>query len=529
MARDGLSAPVRALVVCGVLGLAVLSLAPALCRAQDDPALAARLAVQTALQQGREQLLRGNFQAAVYTLEAQIARIDGSREYLSTLRDAYRGYIKELRLANKNADADEYLKRLRILDPGAVLDPALARNAAAKEPAPKPQPTARGKIDERAEDPFRPENHKPLAAQSLWKQADTEFDNKHYEAAARLFEQAYQIEPQATAGGMERWAYCKLYRVAQLLNQPAAERPPPADLEREVRVALAMAPRLETAGKDLLGKIRDRGEAPAVAAPAVAVRHLGKQADGTSVSETANFRIVHNQSRELVEKVAQVAEETRTAMYRKWVGEVPAEWQPRCDIVLHANGQDYNRATGKPADWPGHSTIRSDAGRVVGRQIDLRCDAQGLLNGPLPHETTHQVLADQFGGTAVPRWADEGMALLSESRDRIDQHLRLLPRYQQDLQLLTLRQLLNLNDYPERRYLNAFYAESASVVEFLIKLKPDNGPSTFLQFVLEAGRYGPETALKRVYNIQDFNQLEQSWQRYALGKISPAGYAERDH
>jgi hypothetical protein len=128
----------------------------------------------------------------------------------------------------------------------------------------------------------------------------------------------------------------------------------------------------------------------------------------------------------------------------------------------------------------------------------------------------------------VPRWADEGMALLSESRDRIDQHLRLLPRYQQEMQLLTVRQLLNLNDYPERRYLNGFYAQSASLVEFLIKLKPDNGPSAFLQFVLEAGRYGPETALKRVYNIQDLNQLEQSWQRYALGKISPAGYAERD-
>jgi hypothetical protein len=523
MARDGLSAPVRAQVV---LGLAVLSLVPTLCRAQDDPAVSAKLAVQTALQQGREQLLRGNYQTAVYTLEAQIARIDGSREYLSALRDAYRGYIKELRLANKNADADEYLKRLRILDPGAVLDPALAHAAAGKDATPKAMPTARGKIDERAEDPFRAENHKPLAAQSLWKQADAEFDNKHYEAAARLFEQAYQIEPQATPGGMERWGYCKLYRVAQLLNQPAAQRPPPSDLEREVGVALAMAPRLDAAGKDLLAKIRDRGEAPA--APAVAVRHLGRQADGWSVSETANFRILHNQSRELVEKVAQVAEETRAAMYRKWVGEVAAEWQPRCDIVLHANGQDYNRATNKPADWPGHSTIRSDSGRIVGRQIDLRCDAQGLLNGPLPHETTHQVLADQFGGGTVPRWADEGMALLSESRDRIDQHLRLLPRYQQDMQLLTMRQLLQLNDYPERRYLNAFYAQSASVVEFLIKLKPENGPSTFLQFVLEAGRYGPETALKRVYNIQDFNQLEQSWQRYALGKVSPAGYAERD-
>ena len=45
----------------------------------------------------------------------------------------------------------------------------------------------------------------------------------------------------------------------------------------------------------------------------------------------------------------------------------------------------------------------------------------------LPHEATHVVLAGQFGDQPVPRWADEGMAVLTEPRDKIDRHLRNLP------------------------------------------------------------------------------------------------------
>src|SRR5437588_652480 len=78
------------------------------------------------------------------------ARFNGSREYLATLRDAYRAYIRELRLANKEAEAAEYLKRLRILDPGALLDGSVARGANPQPApeAPRPTPTARAKIDD---------------------------------------------------------------------------------------------------------------------------------------------------------------------------------------------------------------------------------------------------------------------------------------------------------------------------------------------------------------------------------------------
>src|SRR5437764_2548178 len=64
-----------------------------------------RLAVQAAMQKGSELLLRGEYGAAVDVLESQLAQIDGSRVYLNLLRDAYRGYVKELRLARRDGDA----------------------------------------------------------------------------------------------------------------------------------------------------------------------------------------------------------------------------------------------------------------------------------------------------------------------------------------------------------------------------------------------------------------------------------------
>jgi hypothetical protein len=532
MARDGLSLPVRAGALLGILSF--LPLPPAVAAppgAEREGAIASTLAVQTALQQGRDQLLRGNAQAAVYVLEGQLARINGSREYLTVLRDAYRACIKELRLAGKDADAEEYLTRLKILDPGAGLDPRLGQPAtppapptAATAEAPKAVPTARGKIDD---DPFDPANAARHPGRSLLEQAEREFADRRFDGAARLFEQASQAKQEFSADNNDQWAYCKLHGVVQQLNQPAAGGPSYPDLEREVGVALALAPRLDDYGKGLLHKIQDRraGAPSAETAGPAAVRHLEGQAGGWAVAETANFRIYHNQPRELVEKAAQAAEATRDAMHRKWLGEAAEPWSPRCELYLHATAQDYSRATGAPASSPGHSTIRSEGGRVLSRRMDLRCDHADLLVAVLPHETTHVVVAGKFGPSPVPRWADEGMAVLTEPKDKIDRHLRKLPHYHQDQMLLSVRQVMLLNDYPEAHYVGAFYAESVSLVDYLSREK---GPQEFALFLREGLQGGYEAALQRHYGIHDYNELDQRWRKFAFGEgASAAGVAER--
>jgi hypothetical protein len=545
MARDGL----RLLACAGV----ALGLLPCLSAAPPDSAeakLRTQLAVQAALQQGRDHLKRGNYQAAVYVLETQVARLDGNREYLNALRDAYRGYVRELREAHRDNEVPTYLGRLLILDPGASIEqaapaapkappPTLAGLAGATAPpgkpasapalvlppTPRPAITARGKEDD---DPFAEANGRHAGeARLLVRRADDEFALDHFEAAGRLYEQANRADRNSTADCQDRWAYCKLFAVVQALNRPGAGAG--ADLEREVRQALSMAPKLGEFGKKLLLKIEDRRGQPggaarrADAAARVEVRH-GEREGQWNVAATANFRVLHNQPRETAERVARIAEATRSAMSRKWFGEEAAPWGQPCKVYLHASTQDYTRATQAPPQSPGHSRMQREGERVVLREVHLRCDEAHMLDSVLPHETTHVILAGRFGPHDVPRWADEGMAVLSEPRERIELHLRNLPLHRRDRTLFNVGQLMRMGEYPEPRYIGPFYAQGVSLVEFLSQR---NGPQVFARFLREGLDGGYEPALRKYYNVRDFAELEREWQRHAFGGEASASVADK--
>jgi hypothetical protein len=507
MARDGLIAFGCALVMAAAGSLAPVSAAPT---EEKDSAITAALAVQTAMQQGRDHLLRGNHRAAVYVLEAQLAKINGNQAYLDLLAQAYRGYIKELRLANQEAQAQLYLRRLSILDPGAVLSASPAP-AVAETKAPAPAPAAPA-VTVRGSRPEDPDNRK--LARELVTRAEREFKDRRYPEARVLFEQAHQTDQSSIQGSEERWAYCKLHHVVTEINQLPAGNPDWNALEDEVRRALQLAPRLDY-GKQLLDEIAKRRHD----GTAVAVRHGARNADGWYVAETTNFRVLYHQERDLAERIAQVGERTRVAMHRKWFGGTPEAWNPKCDIYLYATAQDYAQATGVPGNSPGHSSIATDSGRIVGRRIDVHTDNPTLLTAVLPHETTHVVLAGQFGDYQIPRWADEGMAVLTEPRDKIERHLLNLPRCRDDQQLFNLRDLMQMPDYPEPRRISAFYAESVSLVEFLSNQR---GPQVFAQFLRDGLRNGYESALKRHYGYRDFNDLQQRWRQYAFGDVAGA-------
>jgi tetratricopeptide (TPR) repeat protein len=490
--------------------------------------LRAQLALQNALQQGRDNLQRGNYQAAVYCLESQIARIDGNREYLTALREAYRGYVRELRQTNRLAEAEPYIERLKILDPGYQLElqaapvraaPTVAELASQGPVAARPKSSGMTVRPQMPDDPFADSNHaRPSQTNDLLDRAEQEFSQRHYENAGRLFEKAHQLDSKATEGARDRWAYCKLFGVAEALNRSAGISAP--DLEREVRHALELttAPKQEAFGKDLLRKIQERrGGAGLAAEEQVEVRHTPAQGDGWAVAQTKNFRILHRQSRELAEKAARIAETTRAQMAQKWFGDNPSAWAPPCDIYLHASANDYAAATGAPAGSPGHSTMQKEARgeRILSRQIDLHCDQEHMLDSILPHETTHVVLSGRFGRHVVPRWVDEGIAVLTEPRGRINLHLRNLPTHRRDHQLFAVGQLMGMDDYPRRELIGAFYAQSVSLVEFLSTQA--GGPAVFTKFVRDGLDNGYEAALQRHYGMAGFAELEQRWQAYAFG------------
>jgi hypothetical protein len=558
MARDGL----LTFVCAGVLAVALPAAAGDL--AADNPPdrenkVTSLLAVQRALREGREQLQRGNYQGAVFLLESQIARANANSDYLAALCDAYRGYIAELRRAGRLTEIPKYQERLEILDPAACIGRKAApvaavtpagrpvvtegrpADAAASTPAARPvvtegRPTAaaaatpppasvRAKLQE-DEDPFSDANAPHPAGATLAK-AEQEFAGRHYVAASQLYDQAARDGETLADASREHWGYCKLVTIAETLRRPDKSTQP-AELEREVRQAMSLTPKLDSFGKDLLRKLQDRQAVTLVDTPVAAgsatveVRHTPAQQGTWAVAETTNFRILHVQSREFAEQIARSAEATRAAMIKKWFGDDPGPWKPRCDIFLYATAQDYSQATGAPANSPGHSTMRTEGEHVMSRRIDLHCDDANMTVGVLPHETTHVVLAGHFGDHAVPRWADEGMAVLSEPRDRIERHLRNLPQHKADRHLFGTGQLMKLDAYPDPRYIGPFYAQSVSLVDFLTERA---GPRVFAKFLKDGLAGGYEPALQRYYNIQSFAELEQQWLQHTFGAATASGYA----
>jgi tetratricopeptide (TPR) repeat protein len=530
MAMEGLFA-----LVCASTVLAAGPSGTPSPKEERETTIADTLAVQTALQQGKECLAKSDFKNAVYVLESQLPRINGSRIYLSALQEAYRGLVKELRLARQDAEAQKYLDRLRILDPGAVLDKSLSAGPAAPSrpvtpasPPAQPAPKIRMRSDDEGGDPFSLEhrlNKSGHNARDLVSQADKEFSNRHYREARDLYEKAHEADRAAVEPSRERWAYCMLYYVVEQINQPGNATPNWSELEQKALRALDLAPRLDYA-KYLLAEIQKRRSGgPTRSGPQVAVRHLGRGADGWNVAESANFRVYHNQPNDAAEQAAQVAERTRMEMQRKWFDGPAEDWNPRCELFLYATAADYSRATGVPAASPGHSEVKMENGRVVGRRVYLHCDDANMLPAVLPHEATHVVIAGQYGEYPVPRWADEGMAVLSEPRDKVERHMQNLTRCRQQGQLLNLRQLVQLHDYPEPQYISAFYAESVSLVEFLTQ---ERGPQVFTQFLRDSLRGGYESALQKYYGLQGFADLEQRWARYASsGPAAATGLVQR--
>lgn len=530
----------------------------------DNKRLVSTLAVQQAMATAKQCLRDSQPKNAVDVLEEQLSKAGGHQGFLELLRDAYRDYIRKLSIDNEPAVAQKYVQRLAILDPRAARELAiptketpvkfearpapqapvtpLPNYAASQNPQPaasaqppkviaasnlvKPS-TVRGKMGEEQEDPFGLGNQRSPAsidagqlATQLVSRANDEFSRRRYKEARLFYEQAFQADQQAADACRDSWAYCMLNDVVEALNRPGFGGKPLPQLQKDVHGAVAMAPKLSATGDWLLREINQRQQAQvsvpaAVQNVAVRIQHYGRNPQGWQVADTPNFRIYHNQPRDLVERVAQTAERTRLEMSRKWFGNDGDDWQGKCELVLHATAAEYSKQTGVPATSPGHSRIESDRAthRVIGRRLDLHVDNPSMVEAVLPHETTHCIIAGQFGPFPVPRWVDEGMAVLSEPAVKVEQHRRNLVKAAGEGQLFGVKELLELDNYPQPQRVGAFYAQSVGLVDFITQ---QQGPAVFSAFVRDGLRSGWDAALRKHYNWS-LTDLQQRWDAHVQG------------
>lgn len=528
-----------------------LFFAQLLLAADTDAKFQKILAVQKALLEGQDHFKKGNYQAAVFVLEAQIASIDGNKEYLQLLHNAYQGHIRDLQAKGLTEEISKYEKRLQILDSGITQGAKsgtvapVSTPAVVPAPAPAPAtatastiasalskfvaptkvveqpktaqdaPKVRGKIEDANEDnPFSFTNTQRYHdARLRLDQAEKEFAGKNFRLASKLYEESYRLEPKVMPQSVERWAYCRLYSVVEAMNQKQNAKLDP-QWENEIRVSLSMAPQLQSFGNTLLANIDQRKQEIGATNPlqpsaaVVEVKHTGPYQGNWYLAETKNFRVWHHLNQADATQVAKSSEACRVEAAMKWFGEVGNDWTPICEIYLHPTAQEYSKSTGAPVASPGHTTLKTEGVRVLSRRIDLHTDEANMMTGVLPHETTHVVLAGRMGDQPVPRWADEGMAVLSEPKNRIQKHLDNLPKHARENTLFHVSRLMQMADYPEPKLVGPFYAQSVSLVDYLTRLK---GPQAFGEFMKDGLKNGYESALSRHYSIQSYNDLNQSW------------------
>ena len=189
MARSGLRLRLGTLVVFAL----TLGRLPA---ADPPPSIASTLATQDTMRQGRELLRQGKTKEAIDALEAQLPHINGNTAYLALLREAYYAYLKELQLADRRQDCEEYLKRLKIIDKSAKLEdpnarPHYGQPDGTTPPADKVVRAVRGEDDPLQQTPLQ-QRH---AAQELLAKAEKAFAEQRYADAGRLFTEAAERDP----------------------------------------------------------------------------------------------------------------------------------------------------------------------------------------------------------------------------------------------------------------------------------------------------------------------------------------------
>ncbi len=238
------------------------------------------------------------------------------------------------------------------------------------------------------------------------------------------------------------------------------------------------------------------------------------QASGSwTVVETPNFRCRCQLPEGDARRLAESCETWRNRLRKMWITEADAaNWQPKCEVCVHPDKSAYNRALNRPGDTSVGSTMMNfDQGRAVLRRIDLRADASDWSNAALPHELTHVVVGERFGGHALPRWADEGIAMLSESSEKHRERLTHLRDVLVKRQSLALGDLVRLERIPAPHQRDAFYGQSVALTSWLIR---QSTPARFADFIEESQRQGMNVALKQHYRLDGLIALQREWDQW---------------
>ena len=186
--------------------------------------------------------------------------------------------------------------------------------------------------------------------------------------------------------------------------------------------------------------------------------------------------------------------------FRPWEGED----KERCLIYLYPSKEVYMAKTGAP-EW--------SAGLAHGdiTKISLYEGVKELERSILPHELTHLILYELWGKKPIPLWLNEGMAQFEEEvENEIFHRKKIMKNMVRSGAYFKLNKLFAMRHVPSNN-VSLFYAQSASVIDYLIK---DNLRANFGRFLIMVKDGKVDSALKEAFQWKYKNgisDLEERW------------------
>jgi RNA polymerase sigma factor (sigma-70 family) len=226
---------------------------------------------------------------------------------------------------------------------------------------------------------------------------------------------------------------------------------------------------------------------------------------------TTNFRVTAPSTR-IALLIADAAERTRKEIAVAWLGKELPAWPQPCPVRVSIGRGGAGGARVVNLDDGGQvllgrgsggaTTFNFDGGAMKSEMV-VEGELDQLLVDVVPHEVTHCVMADHFRGP-LPRWADEGMALLTETEEEQSRYRLLAQRGVNTGDLVSVRALLEAKEYPGRN-IGTFFAQSFWTTKVLVDRKDR---PTFVQFVKDGKKDGWESASKKHYGYATLGELE---------------------
>lgn len=205
---------------------------------------------------------------------------------------------------------------------------------------------------------------------------------------------------------------------------------------------------------------------------------------------------------------------------RQWTGgSSSVRWTTPCEVVIHHHRQSYLAAVGRGgSNTSGSSLVRRERDGSTTRRIDLLPTINGECTA-LAHELVHVMLADHFPA-GTPLWIDEGLALLCDTPQKQSMHWRDCGIAIQTGTMLPLQLLMELDRPTSPAQFPAVYGQSLTLTRFLAS---KDSPVKMLEFVRHAQKKGHLDALRMIYGIGGWDELEREWRAFIGSEADASG------